>query len=93
MAEGEERFAEPPGGPAEDAQVDDPAAGGGSLPPAVAELLNIAGVQGVALGRNAVGEDAVVVYVLDETTRTRLPERVDGLAVMVVVTGVIEAQD
>jgi hypothetical protein len=105
MTSGGDRFAVPPagpGGPAEDARMPGPgdagagAGGGGpampALPPEVADLLAIPGVQGTALGRTEIGDDAVVVYLLDEATRARLPQRVGGLPVVAVVTGPIDAQ-
>jgi hypothetical protein len=51
-----------------------------------AELLAIDGVEGVGASRGH-----IVVYVREAAVAERLPERIDGLAVEVVVTGEISA--
>lgn len=56
------------------------------------ELMAIDGVMGVGIGRTPAGQDAVVVYVMDASVASRLPKRIDGVDVEVVVTGLIEAQ-
>lgn len=48
-------------------------------------LLTIDGVIGVARGQSSTGGDAVLVHVLDDSVRARVPEEVEGLPVEVVV--------
>ena len=54
-------------------------------------LLSINGVKGIGIGRNAIGDDAIVVFVVDGSVRARLPADVDGYPVETVVTGEIDA--
>jgi hypothetical protein len=54
-------------------------------------LMAIAGVEGVAAGRDPSSRPAVVVYVRDASVTARLPKQVDGYPVSAVVTGKIEA--
>ena len=56
-----------------------------------ASLMAIDGVEGVGTGQDAVGNEAVVVYVRDQEAARRVPRKVDGLNVVVQVTGQIEA--
>ena len=51
----------------------------------------IEGVRGVAVGRTPIGDDALVVYVLDESARSRVPSELEGYPVEVSVTGEIDA--
>ena len=51
----------------------------------------IDGVEGVGTGQDAVGNEAVVVYVRDQEAARRVPRKVDGLNVLVQITGQIEA--
>ncbi len=55
-----------------------------------ARLLAIDGVEGVAIGRDQIGRDAILVFVRDRSVESRLPREIEGFAVMVEVTGVIE---
>lgn len=50
-----------------------------------ARLLTIEGVHGVAEGRSPIGGDAVRIDVDDESVRDRLPTRIEGYPVEVVV--------
>lgn len=92
-------FGAAPGGAGEDAAMPYlPAAEGGAVAPVEAArrrhapaLLAIAGVEGVATGRTASGDDAIVVYVRDEAARRLLPGRIEGYAVEIAVTGPIDA--
>lgn len=55
-------------------------------------LLSRPGVAGIGAGKNARGEDCLVVLVEDELftqTRRLLPRRIKGLPVAVVETGVL----
>jgi hypothetical protein len=55
-------------------------------------LLAIDGVEGVGVGRDRLGNDAIVVYLRDETASQRLPKHLDGFPIEGYVTGVIDAQ-
>ena len=54
-------------------------------------LLAIEGVRGVGIGRTAIGDDALVLFLVDESVARRLPGEVDGYPVETVVTGEIDA--
>ncbi len=54
-------------------------------------LMAIDGVEGVGLGTDEAGDDAVIVYVRDREVIERLPERIDGLLVVPEITGPIDA--
>lgn len=56
-----------------------------------ARLLSINGVKGVGIGRTAIGDDALVVFLVDESVASRLPAAVDGYPVETEVTGEIDA--
>ena len=56
-------------------------------------LLAIKGVKGVGIGRNAIGDDAIVVFLVDDSVGRQLPAEVDGFPVETVVTGEIDAYD
>jgi hypothetical protein len=51
------------------------------------------GITGVAYGRTANGENAIVVYVRDAATATHIPKTIVGLQVQTIVTGSIDAYD
>ncbi len=55
------------------------------------ELMAIDGVEGVGIGRNSIGDDAIIVYLRSEDVRSRIPRNVAGYPVEVKVTGIIEA--
>lgn len=55
-------------------------------------LMAMDGVEGVGIGRTALGDEAIVVYVRDQHVIQRLPKELDGVAVQFQVTGPIEAQ-
>ena len=55
-------------------------------------FLPLEGVTGVGFGNDAVGGDALVIYVLDKNVAATLPSRFRDLPVVTVVTGPIEAQ-
>ena len=55
-------------------------------------FLSVEGVTGVGLGDGAVGEDALVVYVIDSSVAEKLPTVFRNVPVVAVVTGTIEAQ-
>lgn len=54
-------------------------------------LMAIEGVVGVAAGRTAIGDDAVVLYLTDASARSRVPSEIEGFLVETVVTGQIDA--
>ena len=54
-----------------------------------ARLLAVDGVEGVAIGRDQGGRDALLVFVRDESVQSRLPAEVEGFGVIVEITGEI----
>jgi hypothetical protein len=56
------------------------------------ELLAIEGVEGVAVGRTATGEEAIVAYLHEAAAAARVPAQIDGYPVLTTVTGPIDAQ-
>ncbi|HYR74402.1 MAG TPA: hypothetical protein VEM96_01050 [Pyrinomonadaceae bacterium] len=55
------------------------------------ELMSIDGVEGVGIGKNPIGGDAILVYLRDEGARKRVPGNIEGHPVETLVTGVIDA--
>ena len=55
-------------------------------------LMAIEGVEGVGIGRNSIGDDAIIVYLRSEDVKARIPSDIDGHPVETKVTGIIEAQ-
>lgn len=56
-----------------------------------ARLLAIPGVTSVGVGLGAPGHQALVVGVVDAGVAARLPREIDGVAVIVKVTGPVDA--
>jgi hypothetical protein len=54
-------------------------------------LLAIEGVEGIAAGRTATGEDAVTVFLHDASVAASVPSELDGVPVQTIVTGTIDA--
>ncbi|MDC8756882.1 hypothetical protein [Janthinobacterium fluminis] len=54
-------------------------------------LLAIDGVEGVATGRTALGNDAIILYLRDATVQSRVPSQIEGFPVQTTVTGPINA--
>ena len=52
-----------------------------------ARLLAIDGVEGVAIGRDQGGRDALLVFVRDESVQSRLPAEIEGFGVIVDIIG------
>jgi hypothetical protein len=52
-----------------------------------ARLLAIDGVEGVAIGRDQGGRDALLVFVQDESVQSRLPAEIEGFRVIVDIIG------
>lgn len=55
------------------------------------ELMAIDGVEGVGIGRNSIGNDAIIVYLRSEDAKTRVPSNIAGYPVETKVTGIIDA--
>jgi hypothetical protein len=56
-----------------------------------ARLMAIEGVEGVGIGQDAIGNEGIVVYVRDAEAAKRIPRTLDGVNVIVQVTGPIDA--
>ncbi len=54
-------------------------------------LLAIDGVRGVGIGTGDLGDEVILVYVLDNATKRRVPLDVEGVPVRTVVSGEIDA--
>ncbi len=54
-------------------------------------LLAIDGVEGIAAGRNAIGDDAITVFLHDASAGASIPAELDGVPVQTIVTGPIDA--
>jgi hypothetical protein len=54
-------------------------------------LLAIKGVEGIAAGRTANGEDAITVFLHDASVAASVPRELDGVPVQTIVTGTIDA--
>lgn len=57
-----------------------------------ADIMAIPGVKGIGVTQNATGDDAIVVYVLDESVAARVPKSLGDFEVETVVVGEIDAQ-
>ena len=55
------------------------------------ELMAIDGVEGVGIGRNQIGDDAILVYLRDAETAKRIPGQIEGFPVRIEITGIIDA--
>ncbi len=55
------------------------------------ELMSIDGVEGVGIGQNRIGEDAILVYLRDEGAKRRIPAIIGGYPVETHITGIIDA--
>jgi hypothetical protein len=55
------------------------------------ELMEIDGVEGVGIGKDRIGRDAIMVYLRDEATKSRIPSELDGFPVTTQITGLIDA--
>jgi hypothetical protein len=51
----------------------------------------IAGVKGIALSRDPIGNSAILVYVVDQASAKQMPRQLDGIPVITQVTGEIDA--
>ena len=55
-------------------------------------LMAIEGVVGIGVGQTAAGDDAIVVYLRDESVRQRVPATIEGYPLEIVVSGGFDAQ-
>lgn len=55
------------------------------------ELLELPNVTGVGIGRNEIGDPAIVVYMREAPARASLPTQIEGFDVVAEVTGEIDA--
>ena len=55
------------------------------------ELIAIDGVEGVGVGKNEIGDDAIIVYLREPGVVKRIPKNIEGHPVVVHITGPIEA--
>lgn len=55
-------------------------------------LLAKPGVTGIGVGKSEIGDPAIVVYLLDRGYGAAIPKEVNGIPVILQVTGRIEAQ-
>jgi hypothetical protein len=55
------------------------------------ELMAIEGVEGVGIGRDSIGNDAIIVYLRVADARDRVPGSIGGFPVETRVTGIIDA--
>lgn len=79
-------------GPVEYRPADEGGPGPGILAQHEAHLLSIPGVTSVGAGISPDGGPALSIGVTDGSVAKDLPERINGLPVVVVVTGQIDAQ-
>jgi hypothetical protein len=56
-----------------------------------AQLMSIDGVEGVAIGQDSIGNDALVVYLRSESVKGQIPSEIEGRPVVTEVTGHIDA--
>ena len=54
--------------------------------------MSIAGVVGVGIGRDAIGNEVIVVYVSDASVKARIPKVLDGFPTKIEVSGEFSAQ-
>ena len=55
------------------------------------QLMAIEGVEGVGVGRNTLGNDAIIVYLRTEDAKKNVPHSIGGFPVETKVTGIIDA--
>ena len=55
------------------------------------ELLSMPSVTGVGLAQNAVGDDAIIIYLRHGSAASNLPKQIEGIDVVTEVTGEIDA--
>lgn len=55
------------------------------------ELRAIDGVEGVGIGKNEIGDDAIIVYLREPGIVKQIPKNIEGHPVVVHITGPIDA--
>ncbi len=55
------------------------------------EMLDRDGIEGIAIGRTAAGDDSIVIYARDDEAATTVPQSLDGYPVEIVLSGPIRA--
>lgn len=56
------------------------------------ELMAIDGVEGVGIGKNRIGDDAILVYLRDRGVVNSIPRDIEGHPVEIIITGQIDAR-
>ena len=56
------------------------------------ELMAIDGVEGVGIGKNRIGDDAILVYLRDHEAGKFVPRDIEGHPVEIIITGQIDAR-
>lgn len=56
------------------------------------ELMAIDGVEGVGIGKNRIGDDAILVYLRDQGAVKSVPRDIEGHPVEIIITGPIDAR-
>lgn len=56
------------------------------------KLMAIDGVEGVGLGKNRIGNDAILVYLRDQGAAKLVPRDIEGHPVEIIITGQIDAR-
>ena len=69
----------------------DPSKTSASVDKVQATLMAIDGVEGVGRSQDEIGNEAIVVYTRDRDVAKRVPPRINGMKVLVQVTGPIDA--
>lgn len=57
------------------------------------ELMTLPEVTGVGIGQNEIGDEAIIVYLQDQSAAAQLPSKIEGFEVLPQVTGIIDAQE
>lgn len=55
------------------------------------ELMAIDGVEGVGIGTNKIGDEAIIVYLRSRDVADRVPRTIEGFPVETQITGIIDA--
>jgi hypothetical protein len=56
------------------------------------KLMAIDGVEGVGIGKNRIGDDAILVYLRDQGAVKSVPRDIEGYPVEILITGQIDAR-
>jgi hypothetical protein len=55
------------------------------------QLMAIDGVEGVGVGRDRIGNSAIVVFLRDASVAAQVPSQIEGCPVETSVTGIVDA--